>query len=57
MKADLTETLDAEWLRFRLETDARHATALLIDGKSDEADAYLASVDYDARLQQWKAIR
>lgn len=57
MKADLTETLDAEWLRFRLEQDARHATALLIEGKSDEADAYLASVDYDARLQQWKAIR
>jgi hypothetical protein len=52
----------SEWeavcAKFDLERDAAVATAMLLeeDG-SAKADAYLASVDYSARLTAWKASR
>lgn len=49
--------LDVEWLQFGLAQDAAHMTALIIQGKSADADLYAHACNYNDRLELWKANR
>lgn len=51
------ENIDVEWLEYGLRQDAAYIADLTLNGKHEEATAYIRRVDYVARMQAWKAAR
>jgi hypothetical protein len=52
-----TNRADPDLLLLGLELDAAHVTALILDGRSADADTYLEATGYRDRLASWRATR
>ena len=49
--------LDVEWLEYTLHRDSDVVAGLILSGDADAISAFCTAVDYDGRLQQWKALK